>query len=505
MKTLLIIWRASFRSSINTLREDGRMRIGILLALAIQMAAGVWTWTRLLPAFADWQPTNMLPAHLWLTCLVAWSSIALFSVLATFQAGLNSNEALLLATQPIVPSTRLRALYGLVLLKGGGNWLLWEAGVLGVALAPILGWSVLTWLALLIVGAVLVAWLALVATLLVLRFVIPHLRVCLGLGIGLISLSGLLLLILRNTGWSSSPGIVGTPVPPSPELVWPGMLLLILIALLPMAHTTGQLYLSTLLISQNHTGATNALMIPGMRLLLAQLTRSRSMTAALLYKGLLNQSRHLLAWTRLLVLVIMIALFAPIRAAAYPLHLPLSLLIASYATGLAALMLIEYAPYTISSEGNRLALYLVIPRGLSGFLRARLCSFLLPALSIGLLSALLIGLWSGLSPLDLGAALLVVLFMLCGYTTFTVLGSTLDEDLSLAIEDRTQALMQEELPITPRRLQLLGLTIGLLAGLLLLTWKLPIFLALPTLVLIDGAIALVMWRLSTAYIARLLR
>lgn len=64
--------------------------------------------------------------------------------------------------------------------------------------------------------------------------------------------------------------------------------------------------------------------------------------------------------------------------------------------------------------------------------------------------------------------------------------------------------MQEELPITPRRLQLLGLTLLLFSLMLFLAWKLPLLLALPALALLDGAIILLMWRLSLIYLSRLL-
>jgi hypothetical protein len=505
MNTLLLVWRASLRSSSNAFRRDGRARVGMLFALSIQVVSGVWACWHLLPTLASWWAAGELADHLWLTCLAAWAMIALFSILATFQYGLNGNEALLLATQPIVLATRLRALYGLVVFKGCGSWLLWETGVLGVALAPIRGWSTFIWLALLIVGATLVAWLALVATLLVMCFIVPHLRAFLGLLVGLVILFGLLFVVQRAAHWPLPPGIAKPLLAPSPVLVLLIVGLLIVIALLPLAHFTGKLYLSALLISQNHADTNSALAIPGTRLLLAQLARSRTMTAALLSKGLLNQSRHLLAWARVLMLVVFVVLFAPIRAALAPLHLAPPLLVAGYATLLAALMLFEYAPYALSSEGSRLALYLVLPRGIPSFLRARLCSFLFPALLVGLPATLLLDLWTGLSPLDLCTALLLVILALSGYTTFTVLGSALDEDLALPIEDRAQALMQEELPITPHRLRLLSLTIALLAALFLLTWKLPLLLALPALALLDGAIALLMWRLSTAYLAQLVR
>ncbi len=518
MNTLLVIWRAALRSSTNGLRQDRRARIGISLALAIQLGSGIWACLRLFAALTVWQVEGVLVSHLWLVCLAAWSIMAFFSVLATFQYALNSNEALLLTLQPIASSTRWRALYGLILLKGSGNWLCWEIGVLGLALAPVLGWSSLLWLALLGAGAALVVLLAQLITFLVLRFLLPHLRTMLGIAAGLLVLPYLLFLLVSGPNWNFLFGVERvltvltnwfapgrSLVAFAPELALLSMVLILLVALLPMAGPLGQFYLATVQFSQGQSEKINTLALPGLPLLLTVLGRSRTMTAALLVKGLLNQSRHLFAWLRLLVFIVLLALFKVICAALSPLHLTSPLLVANYATFLLALILLEYAPYSISSEGQRLTLYLVMPRGLVSFLRGRLYTFLCLALLPGLSVALLLGLWTGLSALDLGKALLLVLLLLPGYTAFAVLGSALDEDLSLAIEDRLQALMQEEMPVTPRRLQLLALAIVLLGAELVLTWRVPFLLVMPLLALLDAVILLVMWRLSMSYLLRLQR
>lgn len=507
MSIVLAIWRASFQATTNAWRRDARTRTGFMVALFVQVALSIWAITGLLPAFAAWQAggTSVLQQHLWLTCFLAWLVIALFSALTTAQYGLGGNEALLLATQPIKPASRLRALYGLVLLKGCGNWLLGEAIVLGIALTPALDWRALSWLLVLLIGAALVAWLALVATLLVTRFVLPHLRLILGLSAGSGILLALAALVLHTNGWSLSPGSLALSIPLTPFLAIPLLLLCLALALLPLARPCGQLYLAAFLHTQSLGGATKALAIPGTRTLLALLARSRGMTAALLTRGVLSQSRHILAWLRLLSPAILAALFPLIRSALAPLHLASTLLVADYAALLVALLLLEYAPYAIGSEGNRFALYLVLPRGISTFLRARLYSFLIPSLLTGLLAVLVFGLWNGLSPLELGAALLLTLLILSGYIVFTVLGSALDEDLTIEIEGRTQALLQEEMPITPRRLQLFSLSIMLFAAMLLLSWKLPLLLVLPALFLFDGVLALLMWWLSLRYLERLTR
>ena len=501
MNTLLVIWSAASRSSVNIFRRDTRTRLALLISLLIQVILGVVSVIRLLPVLAGWRAAGALPLqqHLWLILLFAWLLIALFAVLSVFQYGLNSNEALLLATQPIEPATRLRALYGLILLKGVGIWLLFEAGVLGLALAFDQGWAALPWFLLLVSGAALVAWGALVGTLLVLRFLAPHLRL---LVCGLVLVLIAFVLMAHLAGWRFSPVAPVWPAWLSPLLALPGSLVILFLGLFPLAHFTGQLYLTVFVRSQARVSASRTLALSGIRPLLILLARSRTLTAALLVKGLLNQGRHAFFWARVGVVLVLLAIFPLVRTSLLSLHLTPTLQVAGYASCLAALMLIEYAPYAISCEGNRLALYLIAPQGIARFLRARLCVFLCAALLVGLPSALLFGIWAELSLPSLLVALALVAFILFGYTTLTVLGSALDEDLNLAIEGRIQALMQEEMPITTWRLQLLGLTLLLSGCLFLLTWRLPFPLALSALALVDGVILLLMWRVSLRYIAR---
>jgi hypothetical protein len=525
MKILLVIWRASLRSTSNTMRQDGRMRIALLIGLLFQVISGIWAITHLVPLFASWRIAGAvaLQQHLWLTCLFAWLPICLFAVLSSLMSGLTNSEALLLATQPIAPATRLRALYGLILLKGVANWLLFEASITGIALVLVLGWSALLWLLLLVVGAALASWCALIATLLILRFVLPHLRRILVLCSLLTLVLTALALAAHFARWhflapAQPRALAATfarlfaPVLAALTFAWPFLpvlalscfLLLLFLALVPLAAPSGRLYLSALQSVQGRDNASQARALPGVGLLGTLFSRSRTLTAALLVKGLLNQSRSLFAWMRLLALAMLIAFFPLFRPSLAVWHLPQTVQVAGYASLLAFLMLIEYAPYAISSEGNRLALYLVIPHGLSAFVRARLVSFLLPTLLVGLSSTLLLGLWTGLAASSLLAAVALVLLMLLGYICFTVLGSALDANLTIVVEDRMQALMQEEVPITPRRLQLLALTVALFSAMLWLAWKLPLVLALPTLALLDVATLLLMWRMSLAYIARLL-
>jgi hypothetical protein len=505
------------------MRFDGRTRIGVAFGLLVQLALGIWALSRLIPAFAQWQAmgTASLSAHLWLTCLLAWPVIVFFSVLSTLMYGLSSDEALLLAVQPIEPAIRLRALYGVVLWRGVGNWLLFEASLTGIALGFVLGWAALPWLLLLVLGAVCAAWLGLLITLLAVRYVLPHPGQAFLYGLILVAVFGMLALLIQRMHWFVAPFTVSTcagrvcggtatgamtaaPFMDILPLACAAISCLLLFqAWFPLARCVGLLYLATLQQQQGRDGSARAFVWPGLGGLLTLLSRWRTPTGALLVKGLLQQSRHLFAWMRLLVVVGLLALFPLLRPQLLALHLSTMLQVALYATCAAFMALIEYAPYAISSEGARLALYLVAPFDLAAFLRARLCSYLLPALLIGWLTAMLLSIEVSLNFLSLLLALALIGLILIGYVALTVLGSALDADLTQVAEDKMQILMLEELPITPRRLQLLSLTLLVFGAMLLLCWKLPVPAALLVLACLDVLVIVVGGRISRVYLARL--
>lgn len=518
MAQLQAIWRASLRSTGNILRFDSRTRIGTVFALLIQLGLAIWALSRLIPMFAQWKTLHSAPlnVHLWLTCLSAWGIIVLFAVLNTLFYGFGSDEALLLVLQPMTPATRLRALYSRVLWHGVGNWLLCEAVILSIALGLASGWSALPWLLLLVLGALAMAWLSMLATLLVLRYVWPHPGRVLLYGLICAACCMLLVLLARSLdwriGWVSAgnvnlstmlSSIVAAPL--TCDLVDGALLLCLLLACFPLARRAGLLYLAVLQQQQARDGSPRALVIPGFEALLALLARWRTPLGALLYKGVLQQSRHLFAWLRLLTVVVLLALFPLLRPWLAGLSLSMTLQVACYAAFVAFIALLEYAPYAIGSEGARLALYLVAPLDPAKFLHARLCSYLLAALLIGWLSALILAVWIGLNLSALLAALVLLSLMLIGYVALAVLGSALDADLTQVAEDAVQTLMQEEMPITPRRLQLLSLTILHFGSMLLLCWKLPLPGAVFVLVALDALLLVAGARLGKAHFARLLR
>jgi hypothetical protein len=175
-----------------------------------------------------------------------------------------------------------------------------------------------------------------------------------------------------------------------------------------------------------------------------------------------------------------------------------------YSSIVAIIAVVEYAAYAISSEGARMSYYLLAPFGMATYLRARLVVYLLPVLSIGLAVCCITSLWLRLPIYEAGMAAFLMSLLLVGYTACIVWGSVFDLDINQVVEGAMQTLMQEELPVTPRRLQLLGLSFLLLAGMILLILKLPVVLSILALMLLDGVICVGLWRFGLVRLKRLI-
>jgi len=180
------------------------------------------------------------------------------------------------------------------------------------------------------------------------------------------------------------------------------------------------------------------------------------------------------------------------------------LLAVVYASGVAILAIVDYAPYAISSEGSRLIFYLVAQTGMTAYLRARLIVLIIAALLIGLISSLALSWWIGLSIIELAQAVIMVSLIVIAYTAFSAWGSAWDEDLNLVSEGLMPVLTQEELPFSPRRLQLLGLSFLLIGVMFIMVWKVPVSLSMLALVLVDGVVLTLGLRFGSAQIRGLL-
>ena len=502
MKMVLHIWNAHLKSAYSAFRQDTRTRITWFIALSVDLVVGLWSIRQLLDRVAQWQMagSSVLEAHLWLLCLGAWAGIGFFTMLSTITLGFGNDQPLLLVTLPIPPAVRFRALYGLMLFAGIGNWLLLESIVIGVPLAITLGWQALTWLALLLIGVAVAAWMSMVVTLLVIRYILPHLQKALlivlisGIGITIVYL------MIGITGLTLHLPSLSTP---APGLVSLPFVILLVLVIGPFAGNAGKLYLGAFHSMEGRSSSHTVINLPGVRAISKLLKHYRNLTGALLLKGLLNQSRNVFTWARLVIVLACIALFPLVRTLLAPYRFSDMALVVIYSTGVAILAVIEYAAYAISSEGTRLNLYLVVPLDIANYLRARLVVFLLPVLFVGLALSLVCAWWVRLPIIEIGLAVLMVALVLIGFTAFIVWNSAWDEDLDLASEGKMQVLIQEELPVTPRRLQLLGLSLLLIATMFLLVWKLPALLSMPALALLDAIVIAAGWRLSNAHLRRL--
>ena len=503
MSHVLTVWRAQYISATGSLRYDTRARITWAISLVVDVVAGFWTFSALSNNLAQWQAAGQwaLATHLWLLCLGAWAGIGFFAVIAVVSQGFGNDQAILLMTIPIAPAARFRALYGLVLFTGVGNWIVLANVVTGVSLVMKLHWQALPWLLMLDLGVAMTVCMSMIATLLVLRFVLPHLkRTLIGLVIAVACME-VALLLLRRSGYTLH---VTFPVQLAPVLTGVICALLLLVIIGPFASLLGALYQQAFYMQEGHSGARAVLMLPGVRLLGAWLSRYRTLTSALLYKGLLNQSRNVFTWGRAAILVICLALFPLLRHVMISYGFSPVSQVTVYSSIAAIIAVVEYAAYAISSEGARMSYYLLAPPGMAMYLRARLVVFLLPVLSIGLAVCCMTSWWLRLPIYAAAMAALLTVLLLVGYTACIVWGSVLDLDINQVAEGAMQSLMQEELPVTPRRLQLLGISTLLLAGMILLILKLPIVLSILALALLDGVIYVGLWRYGLIRLKRLI-
>ena len=503
MSSVLTLWRAQLVSTGGALRQDTRARMTWAIGLVVDIAAGFWTINALSANLAQWQAAgqSVVASHLLLLYLYTWAGISFFTVIAVISQGFSNDQAVMLMSLPLSPADRLRALYGMVLLTGVGNWIVLANLVMALSLATKLSWQSLPWLLLLNLGIAGTACISLIAALLVIRFILPHLKRAFAALVIAGALAGVALPLLHPSKYSLH---IIFPVQLFPVLIGAFHVLLLLLVLGPLATMAGMLYQNAFYTMEGRPARRTALMLPGMRMFSAWLSRYRTLTGALLYKGLLNQSRSVFTWGRAVILVVCVALFPLLQQVMLAYSFSPLAQVSVYTSLVAILSIVEYAAYAISSEGARISYYLLTPFNMASFLRARLLSFLLPALSIGLLVCIVLSLWLQLSFYDAVIAALLLTLLLTGYTSFIVLGSAFDLDANQVAEGVMQALMLEELPVTPCRLQLLGVSLLLLAGMVLLVLKLPVAVAIIALAILDGIVCIGLGRLSIAHLKRLI-
>ncbi|MEZ4641008.1 MAG: hypothetical protein R2856_39635 [Caldilineaceae bacterium] len=270
-----------------------------------------------------------------------------------------------------------------------------------------------------------------------------------------------------------------------------------MVGLGPKATAMGRLYAVAFELMENRGRGQRAFTFPGMAALVRPLRRARALTAGLFVRAILEQNRHPLALPRLTVLPVYVLLFGLLRPHLLEMGFSKAAAAAAIGAAMGGLLLVEYGlAYALSGEGARFALYLTAPLRIESLLRAKLATVLLPVMLIGWGALAIMAAGMGVSAAELVLALGTTTLFLLGVTGFVVWAGVADVDLNAMPHGAADMLVQEELPVTPRRLQLLGAGFAVLAVGVALLWWLPLAQVLALAGLLCGGLLWLGWRLA---------
>lgn len=493
MNTELTLLQVQIRAFRNAIVQSGRGRVLIVVSLIFYLVAGPLSLYQLLGLLHQWQTQGIqaLTSGLWTLCLSTWLGMALLTLISV-QRSLSRDELVLLFTLPLRPATLFRAWYSSFFIENMGVWMLFQAVIMGCALMYRLGWSAFPWLLLLEMGVGVVVMGNLLLALLSLRY----LSSVLVLGMMQLACSVLNIWLrpsLPFTSWLS------------PEMGMALFALLLLAGLGPFAAQEGRLMMATFSVLQAKDRARKRIIIPGTRLLQSLFERRRTLPGALATRAVLNQSRNLMTWLRILFAGVLLVLFPFVYSwlTAAGLSRSLSIIISTVVFTIAPVL--ETAPNAISGEGSRFALFLIAPLQVSQIIRAKLLQFLVPLLIEATVIGCVLSWWAGLPLIQFGFVLLANALMILGSVTLLVLGSAWDLDLHTIVEGAEQTFLQEEAPFSPRRIGLFNVALAWCGIMLYLLWSLPALIALLALILLTGILVTGMWRFSLACVGEVLR
>ncbi len=507
MNVLRAVWRAQIISLRNVSRYDTRMRVAGVILLLFNFGVGSWSISQLFTRLQQWQALGeaTLTTNLWLLCINVWLGMSFFTMIGMLNA-LGRDETLLLFTLPISSAIRFRIFYSTFFVQNLWNWLLLEVGCVGYVLIATLGIQGLLWLLLLQCGVAVTVGGVLVLALLFIRYVLfpDKMRTRIAI-LTLCTATGLVLVLHFLTQDWQRTALLHPLSLAMPQPVWVLLLLLSALFLLlgPLASYPGNLYIVAFQHVQSGGSTRNAFTFPGVRLISSIVARRSSLISALLFKALFSQSRNWIFWLRLALVIVLLALFPIVHTFLSRYGFSDTLQVIAYASGVALWHVLEVAPAALSGETNRLTLYLTAPFEFSQIIRAKLMLFLFPIVIEGLLITLLLS-WLVRLPLNsLGFALVAVLCMITATVMLPVLGSVWDEDLEATVEGSMQAILQEEAPVSPKRIGLLNLSVLLFTGMFLVLWQLPPFFALLSLTGVVVVVFVSMWYFGVSNLHKL--
>jgi hypothetical protein len=423
------------------------LAIGLLLLDAVAVIAVVKV---LKLQLTRWGPEGgeALERHLWLSCLVAWAGSGGLALLVGLRDAFG-HKATLSFTLPLPASSRLRILYGGVVLQLASFWVI--AGTsFGIAVLAVLGPHGALWLVLLLSGACL-------ASLGALLLVFAGL-VCSGQPPSRVraTVAALLLAALATwAGWTAARWTI------SPLVAAASCLVLLVAALGPLAAVLGGLYSRAFHVMQ--AAGSRAPRRPCMALFTGWLLRFRSPGVALFVKDLLTRSRSWASWGRVLIAIAAVLAFPLLRARVQSFDVDDPTLIVTFVVGGVLLTIVDGASSPFGGEGNRLMLLLIAPVRSAAIVRAKMAAFVLPFGTVAVATSAYLSLASGLSGGEAVHVCLAVLLLVLGISTVFVLGSVLDIDLDREVHGGLEEMLHEEAPLSIVRLALSGVAAGLLA------------------------------------------
>jgi len=436
---LITVLRWRWRAGWNQVVGNGRSQIALLFFLSLNVGLLVWG-RRVLARQLSGLSGDELTNQIWLILVGLLVAIALFALLRTAQTCLANPETALLLTQPLSPKSYWWISFGEVFGTAVLPWLIVWTGLLYWVLSSLEGVTAWWWCGWLFSAALLLTAVVMVtmAALLSQRW------------------AGLLFTLVGMVCLISGPWVnVAT------ALV---LNLFVLVGFFFVAHFGGNLLADAYREAAKFTGGQSRLKLPERYSPAHWLLRWRTPFAALVVRELRSQSRNWLSWGRLVALGVYLTFLPTLQRFLQGLDASLEVQIIIPAVLFGLGLVLEYAPYAFSGEGNRFTLWLVAPLKLRTILNGRLFIYLLPALAgaFGLSSILA---WQmKLTLIELGRVTAVIILFLLLIQLIYVWVSSWDLDLNLSAEGFIQTLLIEEAPINPKRLLLVACGLIVVVG-----------------------------------------
>ncbi|HEU0164662.1 MAG TPA: hypothetical protein VFQ54_06410 [Thermomicrobiales bacterium] len=479
------------RRTRRNLRRGHPLVLG--LGLLLQVVAGAVSWMLVSHALtiAARGDADAAERRLYLIIFGALTGIVALTAIGMLGTALGKEQIALLLPMPLDPATRWRmmltqnlltivspvAVVGttIALARAGWSWavvfLLWlpAAVAIGILLALTLAWAF---------GGE--------------RLHVRQVAIGLGvwLGIDLVAFA-----LLRNADFSRFP---------TPLLFIPDALLIATISFGPGAPILGRWYVG--IARQMYATQSRSFrpLNPVIAWIGRRLAHRASPAVAVIVKEMRTQTRDPFVLLRLAIVAAAIPLAALLdgRLAAFlgtsdPDRIVPVLVIALIAYGM-----VEITPSPFGSEGNRLTIALLTQASPRSLIAGKATALVVPNLIEATAIFALLAWWHGISIGSTLVAFVAIAIAVTGCCVLLTELSAWDSDLTRRVDDRSQAILVEHMPIGARRMLALGVTLAAATGSALLIATQPCPLALPLLLAAHTITCILIGSRATRRLAR---